>query len=272
MVQSVIQTSFHAGEWAPALNARVDLAKYHSAAALMRNFYVDYRGGASSRPGTRYCNMAYKSNKPVRLIPFQASTNVGYVLEFGDFYVRFYNQGNVIVYNGQNITGVSGSSITSSGPGFNVGDQVLCFDVGGVPNINGRTLIVTSTGATFTVTDLFGNSQSFSGYTSGGVVALLYTLGTPYAAEDLALLKFVKLLTLNPSRTRDPDVQTMRDAGWTDEQIWEVCFEVGIFSFLNRMADAHGLDYPTSGWYPPTLRDKFEKEKQEKEKSSQPGQ
>lgn len=87
-----------------------------------------------------------------------------------------------------------------------------------------------------------------------------------FEPKDLALLKFVKLMTLNSSRTRDADVQTMRDTGWTDEQIWEVCFEVGIFSFLNRMADAHGLDYPTTGWYPPALREKFEKEKAATEK------
>ena len=78
------------------------------------------------------------------------------------------------------------------------------------------------------------------------------------AIKDLALLKFVKLLTLNSSSTQDQDVQAMRDVGWTDEQIWETAFEVGIFSFLNRMADAHGLDYPSKGWVPPALREKLE--------------
>lgn len=80
--------------------------------------------------------------------------------------------------------------------------------------------------------------------------------------KDLALLTFVKLLTLNPSHTRDADVQAMRDVGWTDEQIWEAALEVSIFSFVNRMADAYGLDYPTTGWYPPQLRAKLEREKQ----------
>ena len=37
--------------------------------------------------------------------------------------------------------------------------------------------------------------------------------------------------------------------------------QVGMFSMLNRISDAHGLDYPTSGWYPPGLREKLEKEK-----------
>ena len=79
--------------------------------------------------------------------------------------------------------------------------------------------------------------------------------------KDRALLKFVKLLTETPSRTVDDDVAAMRTAGWTDEQIWEAALEVGIFSLLNRMADAHGLDYPSGGWYPPELRPKPETEK-----------
>lgn len=86
--------------------------------------------------------------------------------------------------------------------------------------------------------------------------------------QDQALLTYVKLLTLNPAQTRDSDVAAMREAGWSDEQIWEATFEVGMFSFLNRMADAHGLDYPSGGWYPPQLRAKMEGEKpKEKEKN-----
>lgn len=78
--------------------------------------------------------------------------------------------------------------------------------------------------------------------------------GVVLEPKDKALIQFVKLLTLRPAETRDADVQAMRDAGYTDEQIWEVCVEVGIFSFLNRMADAYGLDYPTGGWFPPQAK------------------
>lgn len=79
--------------------------------------------------------------------------------------------------------------------------------------------------------------------------------------KDQALLTYVKLLTLNSAHTQDSDVQTMRDVGWTDEQIWEATFEVSMFSFLNRMADAHGLDYPTGGWFPPEMRALLQNEK-----------
>src|SRR5882757_3801341 len=87
---TAIQASFNSGEWSPKLFARVDMQKYRSGAALLENFFVDYRGGASSRPGTKYILQCFNSNQPVRLIPFQASFAVGYVLEFGHGYVRFF--------------------------------------------------------------------------------------------------------------------------------------------------------------------------------------
>ncbi len=92
--------------------------------------------------------------------------------------------------------------------------------------------------------------------------------------KDQALLTYVKLLTLNSAHTQDADVQTMREAGWTDEQIWEASFEVGMFSFLNRMSDAHGLDYPKGGWMPPQLRAQLEQAKPaqpEQAKPKEPG-
>lgn len=98
MAQSVIQTSFNSGEWAPALNARVDLTKYHSAAALLRNFFVDYRGGATTRPGTRFITRT--GGNVVRLLPFQAATGVSYILEFGEQYIRFVSNGQQILSGG----------------------------------------------------------------------------------------------------------------------------------------------------------------------------
>ncbi len=103
MAQPVMQHSFNSGEWAPALNARVDLQKYHSGAALLRNFFVDYRGGATGRPGTRYIYTS-QSTGAVRLIPFQASFTVSYVLEFGVVgtagYIGFINNGAQVLSGG----------------------------------------------------------------------------------------------------------------------------------------------------------------------------
>lgn len=99
MPSSLFQTSFAAGELSPSLSARVDLAKYKVGAATMRNFFVDYRGGASSRFGTRYIATSATpgSGLPPRIVGFQFSTLQSYVLEFGSVggvgYIAFYKNG-----------------------------------------------------------------------------------------------------------------------------------------------------------------------------------
>src|ERR1700732_3098107 len=104
-----IQTSYASGELAPSLFARVDLAKYHTGAALLLNFFVDYRSGASTRPGTMFCNQVFKTNtvNPPRLIPFQSNLLIPYMLEFGDKYVRFYSNGVPVLETPFAITGAS---------------------------------------------------------------------------------------------------------------------------------------------------------------------
>jgi alkylhydroperoxidase family enzyme len=72
--------------------------------------------------------------------------------------------------------------------------------------------------------------------------------------KDRALLEFVKILTLEPAKTRDAHVARMRQVGWTDDQIFETAFITSLFAFLNRMADAYGLDYNMNRWIPPEMR------------------
>ena len=98
---NVIQTSFAGGEFSPSLYARVDLAKYHTGAATMRNFFVDYRGGASSRPGTQFMGLPAVSSSYVRLIPFVFSSTIGqsYILVFSHQKLQFIkNPGTVPSY------------------------------------------------------------------------------------------------------------------------------------------------------------------------------
>ena len=99
-----IQPAFSKGEIAPALFGRVDVAPYHSAAATMRNMFVSYRGGAYSRAGTAFVAL---SQQPVgakpRLIPFQFSITQGYVLEFGEQYMRVIFNGAYVLNNSSQI-------------------------------------------------------------------------------------------------------------------------------------------------------------------------
>src|SRR5260221_761718 len=104
MAPPFIQASFNSGEWAPHLLARTDLEKYHSGAALLENFFVDYRGGASTRGGTKYIIRGLTDSLPIRLIQFQPAISVGYVLQFGDQYIRFLRHGAPVLEAGLPIT------------------------------------------------------------------------------------------------------------------------------------------------------------------------
>ena len=51
-------------------------------------------------------------------------------------------------------------------------------------------------------------------------------------------------------RTTADDVQQLREAGWTEDQIAEAVYVTALFAFFNRVADAFGVppqDYLTTG-------------------------
>lgn len=194
-----IQASFNSGEWAPTLFARVDLAKYKSGAALLENFFVDYRGGASTRPGTKYILQCYKSNNIVRLIPFQASFDVGYILEFGDRYIRFFFNGAPILENGfaiSNATKANPCVITVAGNNYNIGDWIYVTSITGMTELNNRYFRVNNVvGNNVTLGDLNGvpiDSSGYTTYSGGGAVARIYVVTSPYADTDLGLIKFAQ--------------------------------------------------------------------------------
>ncbi|MDR3572260.1 MAG: hypothetical protein P4L50_00225 [Anaerolineaceae bacterium] len=200
MSDLVIQASFNSGEWSPNLFARVDLQKYKSGAALLQNFFIDYRGGASSRMGSKYVLQAYKSATAVRLIQFQAAFNVGYVLEFGANYIRFFYHGSPILETGINITAITNANpcvVTAPSNAYNVGDWIYISNVSGMPQIDGNYYSITNvSGNNLTLADLNGNainSTSWGTYTSGGTTQRVYTITTPYAAADLALIKYAQI-------------------------------------------------------------------------------
>ncbi len=198
MSDNVIQTSFNSGEWSPSLYAQVNLKQYHSGAALLRNFFVDTRGGATTRPGTRYVATC-KSNGIVRPIPFQASFTVSYLLEFGGGYVRFFNNGAPILEAAKTITAITQANpgvITSTAHGYSNGDWIFISTVVGMTQLNGNTYIVAGvTANTFTLTDLFGNAvntTTFGAYTSGGTAQRVYTIVSPYQASEVFGIRYTQ--------------------------------------------------------------------------------
>ena len=63
-------------------------------------------------------------------------------------------------------------------------------------------------------------------------------------------MTYVELITNAAPRSTYADVQKVRDAGWTEDQIAEAVYITALFAFFNRVADAFGVpaqDYLRKG-------------------------
>jgi len=199
MAQPTIQPSFAAGELSPSLYARVDLTKYHIGAARLRNFFIDYRGGASNRSGTMFVGRCLSGIN--RAINFQFSTLQGYALIFSNLKMRVVRDGGLVTEPSQAISAISQANpgvLTYVGADPANGDWLYLTGIGGMTQLNGKTAIVANVNAganTFELTDLDGvniNTTAYGAYTAGGTMARVFTLTTPYVAADLALLKYTQ--------------------------------------------------------------------------------
>jgi hypothetical protein len=223
---SILRPSFAGGELSPSLYARVDLAKYQSGLALARNFFVQAHGGASNRAGLRYAGEVKASATAGRLISFQFNTTDTYVLEFGQEIMRVIKNGAYVLEADKAISGITQGSpgvfTTSAAHGFSTGDEVYLEDIVGMTPLNNRNAIVTVLSATtFSLTGRDGvaiSTAAYPAYVSGGNVARLYQIATPYVAADLPLLKFVQsadVMTLTHPSYAPRDLTRTGDAAWT---------------------------------------------------------
>ena len=87
------QASFHGGEAAPNLYSRTDIDTRRAAVRKLLNFIPTPTGAAMNRPGFQHIGAVKDPAAVTRLIPFSFSTAQGYLLEFGNLYVRVWQNG-----------------------------------------------------------------------------------------------------------------------------------------------------------------------------------
>ena len=200
MSVDVIKYAGVAGEISPSFLGRSDLEKYDLGVAQLQNFFVDYRGGLSNRPGTELVDFVQKDWKETRFIPFRFASDVltTYNILFGDGYIRFIQDGAYVLEAAKTITGITQASpgvVTAVGHGFSAGDLIKIFDVVGMTELNAQTFVVgTVTTDTFQLKRLDEAVSNFdttnlSTYTSGGHAYRVYTLVSPYTDTDLDTLR-----------------------------------------------------------------------------------
>lgn len=208
MSVNLIKPALSAGELSPSLWGRVDFAKWHIGASVMRNVFVSYRGGSYSRAGTMWSGQsltpASPSSLPPRIIRFQFNIFQSYILEFGHApdgrpYMRVVANGAYITEAPITATGATQANpcVASAVNSYANGDWVFAAGFNGMTELNSRTFVVAgATPASFALADTFGNpidSLGYGAYVSGGSFARVYTNYEPlYRLEDLPYLKVVQ--------------------------------------------------------------------------------
>ena len=204
MTVSFIQPAFSAGEIAPSLYGRVDFQKLTIGATTLRNCWCNYRGGAYSRAGTEYILRSFTNPgagvAPPRIVSFQYNVTQGYILELGNQYMRFFTNGQAVT-EGQiaisAITQASPAVVTIPGSTYNTGDWIYIQGIFGMGALNNRYFYAIALGggqyqlyALDTVTPI--DTTGFPAYLGNGAAARVYTISTPWAGADIALLKFTQ--------------------------------------------------------------------------------
>ena len=136
--QSIVNRTFAGGELSPTLQARGDQVKYQTGLNLAKNFIVRRDGTIWNRSGTGYINEVKDSTKLARDIAWIFNNSLSYVLELGDFTMRFIRNGAPITiatpaaYAG-GTTYVQGDFVVDAGINYY---SLLSDNIGNTPAAN----------------------------------------------------------------------------------------------------------------------------------------
>lgn len=73
--------------------------------------------------------------------------------------------------------------------------------------------------------------------------------GAGITDKRLAMLTYAEKLTCTPEAMTEQDVTALRDAGFTDRDILDICEVVAYYAYANRIADGLGVQLET--WIAP---------------------
>ena len=59
------------------------------------------------------------------------------------------------------------------------------------------------------------------------------------------MLEYVEKLTLRPWNVSDGDVEALREEGFTDRDILDICEVAAYYAYVNRIADGLGVTLET---------------------------
>lgn len=191
-----IQYAFTAGEVSSFYANRSDLNKYDLGLFLCKNFFVDPRGGISTRIGTELVGPAQGGTDNHRLIRFRGTEN-DVLLLFGGGYMRVISDGGyVLEETAINFTATAANPavFTSASHGLVESDDWVYIDSMSVDSPYTKRVyrVDAVTTNTFQLRDPgfdLIDGTTFDGAITGTVYKV-YRLNTPFLSADLAGLSF----------------------------------------------------------------------------------
>jgi len=210
----LMKYGFVAGELSPTFFGRTDLTKYDMAMAEAYNYFVDYRGGLSSRPGFEFVDYlpdyiqglrTLELIEPPRLFTFIFDPDVDYsyvgiispinvvdTSTFSHSIIQFVQNGEMVTeptVEVNSITLANPAMITATAHGFTTGDWVH-FSHPHPKNLEWRrrtviaeVLDANTFNARSITDDTLVSSVGFDAYTSGLTVGRVLSLECDYQPE-----------------------------------------------------------------------------------------
>ena len=222
-----LHRSFAAGEISPEALGRVDLTRFQTGLAECLNSITLPHGPVINRPGFEYVNKCRRAANTSALIPYIVNADSAYVLEFGATVMRVHTEGGTLLETAKNIVtiDIATDTVTVTAHGFSVDDWVYFAGIVGTTQLNVLFFKVDSvpTADTFTLKYLDNatvpvDMAAFGAYVSGGTVARVYTLATPYAAADVRALHYAQSssgLTITHRNYQQRELKQLSATSWS---------------------------------------------------------
>lgn len=185
----LIQRAFSGGVLSPRFFGRSDLQVFDLGLAECNNYFIDYRGGMTSRSGLAFCEFVPDATGGLFLHPFQLADNTSYVLVLTHQKMRVMLDSRYVTETAGSISSIVSGTVTTSGfHGLTTGDMVFITGVSGLAD---RTLFAqVASATTFTLTNIHNAPVVPVDSGAGGEVTTPVEFTTPWAGSELRGLRF----------------------------------------------------------------------------------
>lgn len=202
MANQLIKYSYTTGELSPQFFGRSDIEQYDLGLAQARNWFVDFRGGLSNRPGLRFHEYIQYPEEDHKIFPFLFSDDpedqyLVIITSDGaaESRIRFAQGGQYVLKEIGTVEAISGHIVTFTGEAdWVVGDWVYFSGVNGLTRINEQMFEIKALGENTLDIGFYPGLSAFSADGSfqdspDSKVYWVYSIPAPYASEDFELLR-----------------------------------------------------------------------------------